>query len=372
MADERICVIDLIDKVAEHMPLSLMPMRTAGDIMTAEVKTLTLDHTVGAFCRFMKTHQVRHVPVVDYPYGNKSSPEFIGIISERDVLRQSSPWTEKANSTEIDPRARRQLLAQIIARKPKSVSAAESIADVIETMLKNHVDLVPVLDETVLAGLITTADILELTVRLCEAFKMLVNASEQDNSLNNLELIDSHAKQVFDSFAGMSAGDVMTTDVISLRNDDVLGGAKDILQQHRFRHMPIIDKQAELVGIISDRDILRHLPFAGKRPPRDTGEFRSHLFEISESSISLMIPLRQIMTCQVSCVSAETELSDVARTMRTQKISCLPVVTSDRKLCGIITVVDIMHSLLPLYETNELCPSLEGADDSGSIEIQEL
>jgi len=78
------------------------------------------------------------------------------------------------------------------------------------------------------------------------------------------------------------------------------------------------------------------------------------------------------MTCQVSCVSAETELSDVARTMRNQKISCLPVVTSDRKLCGIITVVDIMHSLLPLYETNELCPSLEGADDSGSIEIQEL
>jgi acetoin utilization protein AcuB len=320
----------------------------------------------------MKTYHVRHAPVVDYPYGDKSAPEFIGIVSERDVLRLGLPHAEEVDPIEIDPRARRQLLTQIITRKPKSVSPTDAIPNVIETMLNNHVDLVPVLDETGLAGIITTTDILELTVKLSEACKMLLDASDTNFLLKDLELIHADATRVFDAFARMIAGDVMTPDVISLRSDDVLGSAKDILQQQRFRHMPIVDNQAELVGILSDRDILRHLPYAGRRPPRDTGEFRRHLFDVNESSMSLMRPLKQIMTCDVSCVLAEAALSDVARTMQNQKMSCLPVVEADRKLCGIITVVDIMRSLLPLYETHELSLSLEGAGDLESTESQDL
>ena len=69
------------------------------------------------------------------------------------------------------------------------------------------------------------------------------------------------------------------------------------------------------------------------------------------------------MTRKVSSVLAEAKLSDAALAMRKQKISCLAVVEGDRKLCGIITVVDIMRSLLPLYEINEVSLSREGAGD---------
>jgi acetoin utilization protein AcuB len=291
---------------------------------------------------------------VDYPDGDKSSPEFIGIVSERDVLRLGLPRTEETDSVEIDPRAMRQLLTQIVARNPKSVSPSASIPEVIETMLENHVDIVPVQDETGLAGIITTTDILQWTVKLDEAFEVLFDALENNNLFDDLELTYADAVRTFHSFAEITAGDAMTADVVSLGIADVLGSAKDMLQQHEFRHMPIVDEQGVLVGIISDRDILRQLPFAGKRPPRDSGEFRSHLFEVDESSISLEMPLERIMTHKVSCISAEAKLSDVALTMRKQKISCLAVVEGDRKLCGIITVVDIMRSLLPLYEINEV------------------
>jgi len=368
MADEKISVIDLIEKMAEHMQLSLMPMRTAGEIMNTEVKTLTLDHRVAAFCRFMENYRVRHAPVVDYPDGDKSSPEFIGIVSERDVLRLGFPRTEETDleeigPMEIDPRAMRQLLTQIVARKPKSVSPTASIPEVIETMLANHVDIVPVQDETGLAGIITTTDILRWTVKLDEVFKVLFDASENNNLFDDLELSYADAAGAFHLFAGITAGDAMTADVVSLGSADVLGSAKDMLQQHRFRHMPIVDEQGALVGIISDRDILRQLPFAGRRPPRDSGEFRGHLFEVDELSISLEIPLERIMTRHVSCVSADAKLSDAALTMRKEKISCLAVVEGDRKLCGIITVVDIMRSLLPLYEINEVSLSRQGAGD---------
>ena len=355
MADERISVIDLIEKMAGRVTLSLIPMRTAGDIMNTNVKTLTLDHTVKAFCRFMEIYRVRHAPVVDYPDGDKNSPEFIGIVSERDVLRLGLPRTEEIDPeeidpVEIDPRAMRQLLTQIVARKPKSVSPTASIPEVIETMLQNHVDIVPVLDKTGLVGIITATDMLQLTVKLGEAFEVLFNASENNNLLDDLELTYADAARDFHSFAGLTAGDAMTPDVVSLESADVLGSAKDMLQQHRFRHVPIVDEQGALVGIISDRDVLRQLPFAGKRPPKETGEFRSHLFKVDELSISLEIPLERIMTRKVSCVLAEAKLSDAVLTMRKQKISCLAVVERDRKLCGIITVVDIMRSLLPLYE----------------------
>ncbi len=358
-----ISVIDLIEKMAGRIPLSLMPMRTAGDIMNTKVKTLTLDHTVKAFCTFMENYRVRHAPVVDYPDGDKSSPEFIGIVSERDVLRLGLPRAEESDPeeidpVEIDPKAMRQLLTQIVARKPKSVPPTASIPDVIETMIQNHVDIVPVRDETGLAGIITTTDMLQRTVKLGEAFEVLFNASENSNLFDDLELTYADAAQAFHSFAGITAGDAMTPDVVSLESTDVLGSAKDMLQQHRFRHMPIVDEQGVLVGLISDRDILRQLPFAGRRPPEDSGKFRSHLFKVDESSISLEIPLARIMTREVSCVLAEAKLSSVALTMRKQKISCLPVVEGDRKLCGIITVVEIMRSLLPLYEINEVSLSL--------------
>ncbi len=361
MADARISVIDLIEKMAEHMPLSLIPMRTAGDIMNTQVKTLTLDHKVHAFCKFMENYRVRHAPVVDYPDGDKSSPEFIGIVSERDVLRLSLPRTEETDPVEIDPKAIRQLLTQIVAREPKSVSPTASIPEVIETMLQNHVDIVPIRDETGLAGIITTTDILRWTVNLGKAFETLLNASENDNLFEDLKLTHADAARAFHSFARITTGDAMTADVVSMASANTLGTAKAMLQQHRFRHMPIVDEQGVLVGIISDRDILRQLPFAGKRPPRETGEFRGHLFKVDEWSISLEMPLERIMTRKVSCISADAKLSEAALTMRKQKISCLAVVQGDRKLCGIITVVDIMRSLLPLYEINELTPAAQPA-----------
>ncbi len=368
MADERISVIDLIEKMAGRVPFSLMPMRTAGDIMNTEVKTLTLDDTVKVFCSFMETYGVRHAPVVDCPDGDEISPEFIGIVSERDVLRLGLPRREeidpeKIDPVEIDPRAMHQLLTQIVARKPKSVSPSTSIPDVIEIMLQNHVDIVPVQDETGLAGIITTTDMLRWTVRLGEAFEVLFNASENNNLFDDLELTYANAARAFHSFAVITAGDVMTPDVVSLGSADVLGSAKDMLQRHRFRHIPIVDEQDVVVGIISDRDILRQLPFAGRRPPRDSREFRSHLFKVDKLSISLQMPLERTMTRKVSSVLAEAKLSDAALTMRRQKIGCLAVVEGDRKLCGIITVVDIMRSLLPLYEINEVSLSREGAGD---------
>jgi len=52
-------------------------------------------------------------------------------------------------------------------------------------------------------------------------------------------------------------GDVMTKDPVSLRPDDPLSKAALIMSERGFRHIPIVDDEGKLVGIISSRDISR-------------------------------------------------------------------------------------------------------------------
>jgi CBS domain-containing protein len=81
-------LIDVIEEISSNKNIHLRPMRIASDIMNKNIKTLTLDHTVKQCLKFMKSHKVRHVPIVDLPYEEEREqgqhkPYFIGIVSER-------------------------------------------------------------------------------------------------------------------------------------------------------------------------------------------------------------------------------------------------------------------------------------------------
>ena len=85
MISEQFALVDAIEQMCAGKKVEFRPIRTAGDIMNQNVKTLTLDHTVKAFLNFMNAHKVRHAPVIDYDYTDekKKKPRFIGVVSER-------------------------------------------------------------------------------------------------------------------------------------------------------------------------------------------------------------------------------------------------------------------------------------------------
>ena len=175
MTDGQFSVVGLVEAMCVEKDISLRPMGVAEDIMNSDVKTLTMDQTVNAFLKFMKGYRVRHVPIVDLPMEGEArkKPLFIGVISQRDVLRLRSRDKAKASRQQEDKRALRQLLGQIVARKPKSASPQTPVPDVIMTMLDNHIDMVPVLAEAEIVGVITTTDILKLFIRLDKAICQL-------------------------------------------------------------------------------------------------------------------------------------------------------------------------------------------------------
>ena len=141
----------------------------------------------------------------------------------------------------------------------------------------------------------------------------------------------------------------MTDQVIFLTPQDDLSRAIDIMQEGEFRHIPITDEQGKLQGIISDRDILRQLHYAGRRPLQRQKKFREHLFRADRDFANLKMPLETIMTAKVTHVPPDTSAYTAAEKLLRSKLSCLPVVDDQNNLMGIVTTADLMSTLLTVY-----------------------
>ncbi|MBA7690582.1 Inosine-5'-monophosphate dehydrogenase [subsurface metagenome] len=329
------------------------PMRLARDIMNADVKTLTLDHTVNQCLKFMKGHRVRHVPIVDLPYEGETKPYFIGVVSERDVLRLNAPDAEVNGKQKKDQRSLRQVLVNIVARKPKSASPQTPVENVIMTMTCNHIDMVPVLDDTDLVGVITTTDLMKLFFRLDKVIHRVYPELKKGAPPVDMASESSAKAKILFSWVSQAVQEIMTEQVISLEPQDNLARAMEVMQDEEIRHIPIMDEQEKFVGLVSDRDILRNLPYSGRRPPSPPKRFREHLFTTDPRTTNFLMPLESVMTRKVLHILPGCSVCEAADILYTKKTSCLPVIDEQEKLRGIVTVTDLMRALLAAYEPAE-------------------
>jgi len=147
--------------------------------------------------------------------------------------------------------------------------------------------------------------------------------------------------------------ETMTEQVVCLGTDDNLAAAMEAMKNGKFRHVPIVDTEGALVGILSDRDVLRYLPFVGGQRLPGTGAFRSSLFHVDIKDPSLSLPISSIMTRNVTHIRPDCSFYDAVKMLHELKISCLPVVDEQKKLRGIVTVTDVIRALLSAYKLNE-------------------
>jgi len=340
MENDQLTLIDVIEEMSVGKDVCLRPMRIAQDIMNADVKTLTLDHTVRQCRQFMEDHRVRHAPVVDTPYGKEKKARFIGVVSERDVLRVNAPDVKITDKEKADKRALRQLLAQIVARKPKSVSPQTPVKDVITTMDSNHIDMVPVVQDGDVVGVVTTTDLLKLFVEIDKVVRAFFPESGEGGLPAETGSESSAKTESLLSWISQTAQEIMSTELIYLKPKDTLAMAIEVMQDAEIRHLLVIADQGDLVGLVSDRNILQNLPYVARRPPSPPKKFREHLFLTNSSAKCLELPLEQIMKRNVLHVTP----------VLTKKISCLPILDDNDNPLGMITVTDLMRTLLAIYD----------------------
>lgn len=132
----------------------------------------------------------------------------------------------------------------------------------------------------------------------------------------------------------MSVASIMTRKVVTVEMDDTLLTIRMIFQHVKIHHLVVVENH-KLVGIISDRDFLKAAsPFVGKR------------IETTRDIDTLKKRAHQIMTRNPVTVYAETSIENAADLLLKKNISCLPVISSQGDVVGIVTWKDILQFYL--------------------------
>jgi acetoin utilization protein AcuB len=131
----------------------------------------------------------------------------------------------------------------------------------------------------------------------------------------------------------MQVKDIMQRDVVTLGLEDSLDVADDIMTLGRVRHLPIIAGESHLVGLVTQRDLLR----ASLASVLDLGRKAEHEWLKS-------IPVRVVMHTELETIAPEDSLKSAVDRMIAKKIGCLPVVEQG-KLVGLLTETDCLRVL---------------------------
>jgi CBS domain-containing membrane protein len=136
----------------------------------------------------------------------------------------------------------------------------------------------------------------------------------------------------------MRVSDIMTTNLFTLYDDQTLEMAEDVMNWHRIRHIPVIDRNRHLVGLVTHRDLLRGAVSCFANPaPGHQRELNAH------------IPVRDLMRTRVITVAPDTTLEMAAEILIDEKVGCLPVVEGE-KLVGIVTEADFVALVQALLQ----------------------
>ena len=130
----------------------------------------------------------------------------------------------------------------------------------------------------------------------------------------------------------MKVRDWMTHEVASVRRNDQLVIADDLMRLGRIRHTPVLeDHSDDLVGIVSQRDLFRGALAAALG-------YGQH----AQQKVLGMLVIKDIMSTNPVTTTPDTPLADAARVMLERKIGCLPVL-EDGRLVGILTESDFLR-----------------------------
>lgn len=121
-----------------------------------------------------------------------------------------------------------------------------------------------------------------------------------------------------------------TTPIRVTPDDDVLDVVAAMVREG-VRHLPVVDADDQVVGIVSDRDIRTAVgdPVAALARSEDSAH-ESWLVE-------------EIMTSNPICVRADVTVHELARVLVDESIGAVPVVDSGGRLLGIVSYVDLLH-----------------------------
>jgi CBS domain-containing protein len=136
---------------------------------------------------------------------------------------------------------------------------------------------------------------------------------------------------------------IMKYPAITLDVDSHFSKVEEFFRLYHIRHLPIVDKNNCLLGIITQRDLYRLYS------PHKTME-GDMVFDKNEMD---QLILKYVMTPNPLALKIEDTVARAIQVMATHKYGCIPIVDNANKVLGVVTQIDILRFFYSQYVTNE-------------------
>lgn len=130
----------------------------------------------------------------------------------------------------------------------------------------------------------------------------------------------------------MRADEIMRSPVIAIRQGETVARLCDLMQQEHVNGVPVVDERGEMVGIVTEEDVLYGTMGIGEEG------------ESTERTQPEKTLVSEIMTSPAVCATPETDIVEICRLMWSMRIHRIPILR-DGKPDGMVSAMDIVRAI---------------------------
>ena len=279
--------------------------RTVAKIMTDIPITMREDDTLALGLQIMVWGDIRHLSVM-------GGDALVGVLSERDILRR---YSDIGHFAAAGVKA-----GAVMSSPPVTVEPNASIEAAIKLVAEHALGCLPVVDRGRLVGIVTRRDLL---------------AQQAGRDVDEQVTTHEAAERECPDWARQLVDDVMSPDPLIASADDTLLMVVERMDRFGIRHLPIVDGDRHVIGMLSERDVRTAIG-----NPLRTVNARDAVVRIEST------PVLQAMTRQPSTLPAGTPVSRAAAFFADHKVGALPIVDQHERLVGLVSYMDILRAIV--------------------------
>ncbi len=225
------------------------PDRKVSEVMTRDVATVGPDVVLGQAAKLMVARHLKRLPVVD------GEGKLVGILGRLDVLNTIAAVRLPEWHPEARPVGNQATVAEVMSRDVPAVEESATLEEFFEPLVSSSHKRVVVVDgRRHVLGIIADADLIarvnrELWPGLLEILVAKVP----------IERISGPARKHIEKFRGRSARELMTAQVLTVREEMPVASALALSAEKRVKRIPVVNANNELVGIVGRSEMMRAL-----------------------------------------------------------------------------------------------------------------
>jgi CBS-domain-containing membrane protein len=294
------------------------------DVMTVEPKTVGPDTPLDEAAELLLSSVFTGLPVVD----KHNRP--IGVLTQGDLIRKGGLPLRLGLLAESGQNRRKTLLKQIASRRAVEVMSSPAalidedklLTEAVELMLDKGVKRLPVVNgKGRLSGIVSRLDI----------FRTVMRETPDWNAFTNQQIHVGAIKRV---------GDILRRDVHTVSTETTVSEVIRVIDHNDIQRVAVVDAEGKLLGLISDRDLLRYFKPAHKGiwnllakvkgvfEQEEGTDFQQRIHETTAG---------EVMNTKLTTVQNDMLIEEAITLMIDKGLKRLPVIDSDDRFQGMIS-----------------------------------